>query len=75
LNVRSGVRGHRLQVDERDLLQFGRIRITSRARTWYDLGALLSEEDLVAASDFLLWRRRASHLRLTRRDLADTLNR
>ena len=73
--VGAGVRGHRLQVDERDLLQFGRIRITSLARTWCDLGALLGEEDLVAAGDFLLWRRRANQLRLTRRDLADALDR
>jgi hypothetical protein len=73
--VGAGVRGHRLQVDERDLLQFGGIRITSLARTWCDLGALLSEEDLVAAGDFLLWRRRADHLRLTRRDLAAALDR
>jgi hypothetical protein len=73
--VGAGVRGHRLQVDERDLLQFGGIRITSLARTWCDLGALLSEEDLVAAGDFLLWRRRANHLRLTRRDLAAALDR
>ena len=73
--VGAGVRGHRLQVDERDLLQFGRIRIISLARTWCDLGALLSEEDLVAAGDFLLWRRRADHLRLTRRDLGDALDR
>ena len=73
--VGAGVRGHRLQVDERDLLQFGRIRITSLARTWCDLGVLLSEEDLVAAGDFLLWRRRPNHLRLTRRDLAVSLDR
>ena len=73
--VGAGVRGHRLQIDERDLLQFGRLCITSRARTWCDLGMLLSEEDLVAAGDFLLWRRRADHLRLTRLDLADALGR
>jgi len=73
--VGAGVRGHRLQVDERDLLQFGRIRVASAARTWCDLGALLSEEELVAVGDFLLWRRRANHLRLTRRDLAVALDR
>jgi hypothetical protein len=73
--VGAGVRGHRLQIDDRDILRFGRIRITSLARTWCDLGMLLGEEDLVAAGDFLLWRRRADHLRLTRLDLADTLDR
>ena len=73
--VGAGIRGHRLQVDERDVLQFGRIRVTSLARTWCDLGALLSEEDLVAAGDFLLWRRRAAHLRLDRSNLANTLDR
>ncbi|MES2093708.1 MAG: hypothetical protein V4531_07845 [Actinomycetota bacterium] len=73
--VGAGIRGHRLQVDERDLLQFGQIRITSLARTWCDLAALLSEEDLVAAGDFLIWRRRAERLRLTTLDLESALAR
>jgi hypothetical protein len=73
--VGAGIRGHRLQVDERDVLRFGRIRVTSLARTWCDLGALLSEEDLVAAGDFLLWRRRPDDLRLSKTDLADALGR
>ena len=71
----AGERGHRLRVDQRDVLQFGRIRVASGARIWCDLGALLSEEELAAAVDFLLWRRRPNHPRLSRSDLADALGR
>ena len=71
----TGIRGHRLQVDERDALQLGRIRVTSLARTWCDRGALLSDEKLVATGDFLLWCRRATHLCLDRTNLADVLDR
>lgn len=73
--VGAGVRGHRLQIEPRDIVLLQGLRITSLARTWCDLGALLSEEDLVAAGDFLLWRRRPAHLRLSRQELSDALAR
>lgn len=71
----AGVVGHRLQIAECDVETSQGIRITSLARTWCDLGALLSEEDLVAAGDFLLWHRRPVQLRLAREDLWDALDR
>lgn len=73
--VGAGVEGHRLQIDPRDIMLSQGVQVTSLARTWCDLGALLSEEDLVAAGDFLLWRRRPAQLRLLRQDLSDALTR
>jgi hypothetical protein len=72
-----GVSGHHLRIDGRDVLESASsgVRLTSLARTWCDLGALLSEEELVAAGDFLLWHRRPDALRQTADDLARTLAR
>lgn len=70
-----GIVGHHLQIEPCDVVFSQGIRLTSPARTWCDLGTLLSEEDLVAAGDFLLWRRRPPRLRLTRQDLWDALGR
>lgn len=60
-----GVKGHRLRLHDEDIVAAGGIRVTSPARTWCDLGAVLSEEDLVAAGDNLLWRRRPPSTRCT----------
>ena len=73
--VGTGVVGHHLQIAPRDVVVFQRLRVTSLARTWCDLGTVLSEEDLVAAGDFLLWWRRPPQLRLTHQDLWDVLDR
>ena len=70
-----GVRGHRLRIAPEDVVRLGGLRVTSLARTWCDLAALLDEEDLVAAGDFLLWRKRPRSLRLGRDDLAHALSR
>jgi hypothetical protein len=73
--VGAGIVGHHLQIEPCDVVFSQGIRLTTPARTWCDLGTLLSEEDLVAAGDFLLWRRRPLRLRLTRQDLWDALER
>ena len=69
----TGVRGHRLQVDPTDIVTRDGLRLTSQARTWCDLSTVLSGEDLVAAGDYLLWRRRFE--RVTRADLAEAVSR
>jgi hypothetical protein len=73
--VAAGVSGHRLQIEPRDIVLLQGVRVTSLARTWCDLGAVLSEEDLIAAGDFLLWRKRPPQLRLSAQDLWDALDR
>jgi len=52
-----GLRSRRLILAPNDVIQRSGLRITSPARTWCDLASVLNEEDLVAAGDFLLWRR------------------
>jgi len=52
-----GIRGHRLTVSADEVVTHERVRCTSAARTWCDLGGMLDLDDLVAAGDFLLhWR-------------------
>jgi hypothetical protein len=73
------IRGHRLQVDPIDVVAGANggsaLRLTSLARTWCDLGALLTEEELVAAGDFVLWRKRPDSVRLSGPDLTAALDR
>lgn len=70
-----GIRSHRIRIDESDVVELGGLRITSRARTWCDLAAHLSDEDLIAAGDHLLWRKHPAWLRLSRVDLVFALKR
>lgn len=51
-----GIRGHSLAVLPGDITEVGGLRCTSAARTWCDLGAVLSLPDLVAVGDFLIHR-------------------
>ena len=69
----GGIRGHQLQIELGDLriLPSG-VRLTSPARTWHDLAAVLDRADLVAVADFIIHRR---HPLATRADLADMLDR
>ncbi|WP_166877529.1 hypothetical protein [Salinibacterium sp. ZJ450] len=73
--VGKGVRGHRLQIGQTDVVSLGGLAVTSLARTWCDLAAVLSDEALLAAGDFLLWRRRPYWLRLTADDLTAAIER
>src|SRR5690606_3352989 len=53
----AGIRGHSLGVAEPDIVQHKKLRLTSPARTWWDLAAKLTLFDLVAVGDHLLqWR-------------------
>lgn len=52
-----GIRGHCLDLSSTDVVVVGGLRCTSAARTWCDLGAILSLEDLVAVGDYLIHRR------------------
>lgn len=52
-----GIRGHHLTVAPTDVVVVAGLRVTSAARTWCDLGSVLSLPDLVAVGDFLIhWR-------------------
>lgn len=51
---RVNVVGHRLALAEGEIWKFDGVRLTSAARTWLDLAACLSLEELVAAGDFLV---------------------
>lgn len=53
---REGVRGHRLSVGEREVIECSRIRMTSPARTWRDLARYCDVEELVVAGDHLVRR-------------------
>ena len=53
-----GIRGHKLRLRPGDLVVRQGIPMTSAARTWCDVAALLSDEELLAAGDTLLWWRR-----------------
>jgi hypothetical protein len=53
-----GIRGHKLRLRPGDVVLLSGLRVTSAARTWCDIAALLSDEELLAAGDTLLWRRR-----------------
>lgn len=64
------IRSHRLRIARDDIVEIDGLRVTSAARTWCDLAGLLHEEDLIAAGDFLVWRKRPPLLRLTPRALA-----
>lgn len=63
----AGIAGRSLSVDPAvDVLAFGRGRLTTPARTWCDLGAVLALPDLVAAGDFFLREGRAARDELER---------
>jgi very-short-patch-repair endonuclease len=51
---RSGIVGHKLEVDAGSLCEWRGLRITAPSRTWRDLATHLRDDDLVAAGDFLL---------------------
>lgn len=53
----KGVRGHQLTLAEDERVRVGDVYVTSPERTWCDLAAWLSDEDLLAAGDRLIWRR------------------
>jgi hypothetical protein len=71
----SGVTGHHISIDPDEIVRLGTLRLTSPARTWCDLGAVLGHEDLVVAGDALLWRRRPASSRVRRADLEDAIER
>jgi hypothetical protein len=52
-----GIRGHKLRLRPGDVVLLSGLPVTSAARTWCDIAALLSDEELLAAGDTLLWRR------------------
>lgn len=49
-----GASGHKMQMRPGDVLAWRGIRLTTPARTWCDLGAVLDLEDLVAAGDRII---------------------
>ncbi|MFD1713270.1 endonuclease domain-containing protein [Amnibacterium flavum] len=65
----TGIRGHRLTLFPGDVQAADGIRITSPVRTWFDLGASLRIEDLVAIGDHLI----ATPGGPSREDLAGTI--
>ncbi|MDR6438582.1 hypothetical protein J2790_003747 [Paenarthrobacter nicotinovorans] len=51
---RKGVKGHRMVLAKSDVRTWQGIPLTSPARTWLDLAAVLPFEDLVAAADHFI---------------------
>jgi len=51
---RPEVVAHRLQLDEADVMVLAGVPVMTPARTWFDLAAVLSLPDLVAAGDSVL---------------------
>lgn len=49
-----GTIGHKLQLGDNDLRDWLGLRVTTPARTWCDLAAVLDLEDLVAAGDYII---------------------
>jgi len=64
-----GIRSHRITIDPIDIVEFEGLRVTSRARTWYDLASLLNDEDLVAVGDYLIWHKHRGANRMARSTL------
>lgn len=52
--VSRHVIGHRLDVAPSDVTTWGGLRVTSPARTWFDLASVLRLDDLVAVGDYLI---------------------
>lgn len=52
--VRKGVSGHRLTLRKSDVVKLDGVPVTSPARTWLDLAAVLELEDLVVAADYFI---------------------
>jgi len=50
----AGVIGHKLQIADGDVRNWGSLRVTTVARTWCDLATILDVEDLVAAGDYII---------------------
>lgn len=50
----KGIIGHQLELEARDVTSWGGLPVTSPARTWLDLAALLPLDDLVAVGDYLI---------------------
>lgn len=46
--------GHRLSIEDQDVVDWRDLRITGAARTWLDLAGMLDLADLVAAGDYLI---------------------
>lgn len=53
-----GISGHHLDLVPHDIQQLNGIRLTSPARTWFDLSSVLSLDDLVAVGDYFVHRDR-----------------
>ncbi|MDF9277190.1 hypothetical protein P4U43_05210 [Arthrobacter sp. EH-1B-1] len=51
---RKGVKGHRLDISEGDVVEIDGLPVTSLARTWLDLATVLPLEDLVVAGDQII---------------------
>jgi hypothetical protein len=51
---RANVAGHLLTLLPQEAVEYDGVRVTSPARTWLDLAALLTVEDLVVAGDYLV---------------------
>jgi hypothetical protein len=64
-----GVAGHHLRLHPTDVVERNGVRTTSQARTLCDLASILTEEDLLVAADYLLWRRRTDEDRVAIADI------
>lgn len=70
-----GTVGHHVHIHRRDLRTTEGVTLTSLERTVFDLAAHLDDEELVAALDNILWRRRPVDDRATAQSIQDALTR
>jgi hypothetical protein len=70
-----GVVGHHIKLHPIDGVICDGVLTTSQPRTLCDLASLLGEEDLLAAADYLIWRRRGDEDRVARAEIAAAIAR
>lgn len=71
----ASIAGHRLAIESVDVVQRRGLRLTSLVRTVLDLAAHLPDEDLLAAIDNALWRKRRHGHRASAASLRAALDR
>jgi hypothetical protein len=70
-----GVVGHHVRLHPLDVASHHGIRVTSQARTLCDLASVIDREDLLAAADYLRWRRRDDALRVGLSEIQRSIDR
>jgi hypothetical protein len=70
-----GIAGHHISLHPQDVVTRMGVRMTTQTRTLCDLAAILAQEDLLAAADYLLWWRREYSDRSSRTEMKRAIDR